>query len=403
MAISNQQKKRATKKINVTPQPLKIRGGAPSGNVSKSEILQRMLENNALRLVSEEIVDKTGTPVTGVTSVTWATFTGGSFDLTTARYVHVSDKHSTRNATATPGSLWRIDPTGGTGYKRQLVSGPIYCANEAAAPAAADFPGLWIYDAGLGPNGCDRISDGTGYLVRSGSIIHRDTSRATALVCPAATFTAATPTTAAAGADTLLTSAGVHGLTTAACITAGDSYIYISGGTGWTVGFHKITAIAVDTTGVTVQIDTPFDAGFGTPTIVLANSGTDVVLETITLPRLSTNSRVTTRVTTHHPNTANNKNFKLKLGGTALYVPTYSNAAVALSNNLEYSFYNRGSVSSQVASAGNLSPTGLGSSSQPCNTSAIDTGTGTAQITLSYSPATANEVCGIEAYEVEVS
>lgn len=342
------------------------------------------------------------TPISYET-VTYAQFMNSGFDVATERTVYVSDKHSTRDGTSEPGSFWRIIPSAASTYKRQLISGPIYCSNEAAAPAATSHPGLQIFDAGLGPNGCYRYSDGTGYLVRSGSIIHRDTSRATALVCPAATFTAATPTTAAAGADTLLTSAGVHGLTTAACITAGDSYIYISGGTGWTVGFHKITAIAVDTTGVTVQIDTPFDAGFGTPTIVLANSGTDVVLETITLPRLSTNSRVTTRVTTHHPNTANNKNFKLKLGGTALYVPNYSNATVALSNSLEYSFYNRDSVSSQVASVGNLSPTGFGSSSQPCSTSAIDTGTGTAQITLSYSPATANEVCGIEAYEVEVS
>lgn len=336
-------------------------------------------------------------------TVTYAQFTAGDFDLTTARHVVVSDRHSTRDASDLCGSLWWIAPANATGYKRVLRSPPIYCANEAAAPAASDHPGLEIFDAGLGPSGCYRYSDGTGYLVRAGSVVHRDTSRATALVCPAATFLGAY-TIAAAGADTLITSAGgAHGLTTAACITAGASYIYISAGTGWTAGFHKINAIAVDTLGTSIQIDTTYDAGFGNPTIVLANSGTDVVLETITLPRLSTNSRVTTRVTTHHPNTANNKNFKLKLGGTALYVPTYSNTSVALSNNLEYSFYNRGSVSSQVASAGNLSATGLGSSSQPCNTSAIDTGTSTAQITLSYSPAAANEVCGIEAYEVEVS
>lgn len=173
MAISNQQKNRATKKLNVTPQPLKIRGGAPSGNVSKSEILQRMLENNALRLVSEEIVDKTGTPVTGVTSVTWATFTGGSFDLTTARYVHVSDKHSTRNATATPGSLWRIDPTGGTGYKRQLADDPIYCATLASAPDPTAYPGLECYVASFDG---DVVSNGTAYEPKDQYVVLKNLS-----------------------------------------------------------------------------------------------------------------------------------------------------------------------------------------------------------------------------------
>lgn len=351
---------------------------------------------------SDEVTDGYGNTITGVASYTWAQFTDIGFDLTTARYVTVTDKHSTRNATAAPGSLWRIDPTAATAYKRQLVSGPIYCANEAAAPAAASYPGLWIYDASLGPNGCDRISDGTGYLVKPGSVIHRDTQRGQSLVCPAATFLTITASSAAAGADTLLTSAGgVHGLTTAVCITAGNSYIYISGGTGWTVGFHKINAIAVDSTGTTIQIDTPYDAGFGTPTIVLANAGVDVPMETVTLPRLSANSRVTTRAALFYPSAAGNKNFKLKLGGTALYAPLLGSSGV--SNSLEYTFYNRNSVSSQTATTGYLTQTGLGTSSVAPSTSAIDTSTGTAQITLTYAPATANEVCGVDALEVEVS
>lgn len=101
-----------------------------------------------------------GVPVTGVASYTWADFTGGSFDLTTARYVHVSDKHSTRNATATPGSLWRIDPTGGTGYKRQLVSGPIYAATLDAALDPVDYPGIESYIASFDG---DVVSNGSAY------------------------------------------------------------------------------------------------------------------------------------------------------------------------------------------------------------------------------------------------
>lgn len=112
------------------------------------------------------------------------------------------------------------------------------------------------------------------------------------LVEPAVTFTAVTPSSAAGGADTLLTSAGAHGLT--AAVSVGAS-IYVSGGIGWTIGFHKITAIAVDTTGTTIQIDTPFDVGMDTPTIALAN--TFVILASVTIPPLLANSQVRWDVT----------------------------------------------------------------------------------------------------------
>lgn len=330
-------------------------------------------------------------------SVTYSQFMDAGFDVATARFVHVSDKHSSRDASVTAGSLWRIDPAAGSTRKRILVSPPIYCSNEAAAPAAASHPGLEIFDAGLGPNGCYRYSDGTGYLVRAGSIVHRDTSRATALVCPASTF--GTATVADSGGFVQLTGAGVHGLTQAVCVTAGTSYIWVTGGTaGLTVGFHQIRTVTDG--GAVLLLQTAY-ASAGNVTCVKAGDGTDVVLETITLPRLSANSRVSTRITAHIPTAATNKNFKLKLGGTTLFQPTFN--GIGVSNYGEFTFYNRGSVSSQVASTGNLSATGFGASSQACNTSSIDTSTGTAQITLSYSPATANEVCGFEAYEVEVS
>lgn len=341
------------------------------------------------------------TPISYET-VTYAQLMDSGFDVDTERTVYVTDKHSTMNGTAEPGSFWRIIPSAASTYKRQLISGPIYCANEAAAPTASNHPGLEIFDAGLGPNGCYRYSDGTGYLVRPGSIIQRTTAKSNALVCPASTFLGAytIASAAAGGADTLITSAGgVHGLTTAACITAGNSYIYISAGTGWTAGFHLITAIAVDSTGTSIQIDTPYDAGFGNPTIVLANSGTDVTLQTITLPRLSSNSRVSVRASLSFPNPSTNKTFKVKLGGTTLYQPTLNGAGV--SNYGEWTFYNR-TVSSQKAALGYLAPTGLGASSVAGSTAAIDTSTGTAQITLSYSPAAANEVCAIEVSETEI-
>ena len=340
-----------------------------------------------------------GSAITGVASVAWATFIDSGFDVATARYVHVSDKHSTRNATAAPGSLWRIDPTAATAYKRQLVSAPIYCANEAAAPAAASYPGLWIYDASLGPNGCDRISDGTGYLVKPGSVIHRDTVRGQSLIVPAATFTGAYTISDSGGLTKIKSAgAGAHGLSTAVAVTAGASYIHISAGTGWTTGLHLVTNVTVADE---IIINTPYNAGFGNPTITKAGDGVDVVLETVTLPRLSANSRVNTRATLFYPSAATNKNFKLKLGATALFSPVLNAAGV--SDSIEFTFVNRNSVSSQIGTAGYLTQTGLGTSSVAPSTSAIDTSTGTAQITLTYAPAAANEVCGVDVLEVEVS
>lgn len=343
-----------------------------------------------------------GTPVS-YESVTYSQFTDVNFDLTTARHVIVSDRHSTRDASDACGSLWWIAPENATGYKRVLRSPPIYCATSAALPSASTFKNGRAYQADLGPEGCDMRSDATGWIPEQGSVVYRKTTKSNAIVCPAATFTSVTPSSAAGGVDTVLTSAGVHGLTTAVCITAGASYIYVSGGTGWTVGFHKITAIAVDSTGVTVQIDTPYNAGFGTPTIVLANSGTDVVLDTVTLPRLRANSKVTTDASMAVINSGNNKNFKVKLGGTALVSALYSNATVYTTNRSIFSFYNQGSVSSQVGCAGNTNPNGFGTSSAALPTSAIDTSTGSAQLTFSFSPEAANEPCAIECIETVVS
>ena len=72
------------------------------------------------------LTDASGNVISGVASYTWAQFTAGAFDTSIARYVHVSDRHSTTDGTSTPGSLWRIDPTAASARKRNLMSGPVY-------------------------------------------------------------------------------------------------------------------------------------------------------------------------------------------------------------------------------------------------------------------------------------
>jgi len=102
-----------------------------------------------------------GIAISGIESYTWAQFIDAGFDLTTPKYVRVTDKHSTRDASATPGSIWYVDPTASSLRKRQLFSGPIYYATAAAAPDPASYPGMEIYNAGFGVGGSDWVSNGT--------------------------------------------------------------------------------------------------------------------------------------------------------------------------------------------------------------------------------------------------
>jgi len=164
MAISNQQKNRATKKLNVTPQPLKIRGGAPSGNVSKSEILQRMLENKVVRYVDNEIIDQSGNTITGAFAVPWAKFIVDSTDpalgidpAVEMTYV-ISDKEVYPNG---PRPRFYVRPDA-PGNKRFLISDSLYVPTFASRPAAATWPGLKIMIGDFG-NAIAR-SDGTDYV-----------------------------------------------------------------------------------------------------------------------------------------------------------------------------------------------------------------------------------------------
>lgn len=117
-----------------------------------------------VRYDGTSLIGPDGTAISGVPSYTWAQFTDAGFDLTTARYVRITDRHSTRDASATPGSIWYIDPSASTASrKRQLFSAPIYFATAAAAPDPATYPFLRCYFANFGKGGSDWESNGTIY------------------------------------------------------------------------------------------------------------------------------------------------------------------------------------------------------------------------------------------------
>jgi len=122
--------------------------------------------------------DSSGNLISGVASYTWAQFTAGDFDTSIARYVHVSDRHSTTDGTSTPGSLWRIDPTATAIRKRNLVSAAIYYGTFATAIAevpVASWPNHRIY-----PNDvkAELVNNGTRYAFKQKGLIQLAASTA---------------------------------------------------------------------------------------------------------------------------------------------------------------------------------------------------------------------------------
>jgi len=267
-------------------------------------------------------------------------------------------------------------------------------AAEASFPAAS-YPGWKIRDSTYG---LDYVSDGTEYVFPTGStLLTRSEVSTNVLIVPAATFTAVTAGTAAAGADTTLGSAGAHGLSTAVAVTAGASYIYISGGTGWTVGWHKINSI---TDANNFVIDTPYDAGFGAPTIVLAGSATLVPMLAITIPPLTLNGEIALDMTPLVSNSNNAKNLKIKLNSTEFFAPTFANVTgMSTTVGCNFVIANQNNLSSQKATVGPLSYNGIVSTSADGNTGSVATSSATT-LNVYYNPSTANERCSISRYRV---
>lgn len=212
---------------------------------------------------------------------------------------------------------------------------------------------------------------------------------ATKLIEPAATFTATTPTDGGSG-TIVLTSAGAHGLTAARAVGAS---IYISAGTGWTVGFYPITAIDLDTTGVAITITGTFDVGMGSPTIALAN--TEVTLTTIDIPILSANSMFEYEASWSFTNSANTKTLRTRFGGTQV---TATGPTTTASYSVRKIITNRGATNSQIVTTA-LADGSLGNTTASYVSLSIDTSVSTS-LTITAQPTTANELVHLERYHV---
>lgn len=167
---------------------------------------------------------------------------------------------------------------------------------------------------------CEAYSNGVDWLIVNGEAVLYNNAIWKKIVAPAATFITYTFTIANGGAETKITGAGVHGLTTAVAVGA---YIRISANTGgtvpWTVGLYRITAVTDGGSDLTVVNSFPGAGLLGAPTIALA--GTELEVERIHLPPLTDTGSFRWAIATENTGTST-KNTRLRFGDAAESIST---------------------------------------------------------------------------------
>lgn len=295
--------------------------------------------------VATGLIDpRTGLPMSGAPTYIYADAVAAIATLANV-VVIITDIQSVGSGS---GSMWKgnaagtlLEPWGG--------SKPIYTL--ATRPSAVGRTGWRIQVSDYGAYGADLISNGTQWNIDGGrAAVYRTGAASNAIIFPAATFTSAYTIDSNAG-NVRITSAGAHGLTTAIAITAGDSYISITGCTNMTAGLYKITALDVDTTGVKITILLTYSASITVTAITLAN-GADTTLLSVTIPPITANGSVIVDASWGWTTDAGAvaKNPSIKLGGTSFSAPTASTAASVAMHLTPLKIQNRNSQTSQIGS-----------------------------------------------------
>lgn len=216
--------------------------------------------------------DSSGNLISGVASYTWAQFTAGDFDTSIARYVHVSDRHSTTDGTSTPGSLWRIDPSATAIRKRNLVSAAIYYSSFAAAIAevpVASWPNHRIY-----PNDvkAELVNNGTRYAFKQKGLVQVAASTAPNsdwfVGTGSISATVLTITAVTSGSLSVGDIVNGTGVTADPGIPAGTKIVSFGTGTGGTGTYNITTSQTVASTTIVnkntekIRLQYLFPAGF---------------------------------------------------------------------------------------------------------------------------------------------
>ena len=133
------------------------------------------------------------------------------------------------------------------------------------------------------------------------------------VIVPAATFVTLTQSTAGAGLNTRLTSAGQIGTT--AAVSVGKSLYVTWGGTGVN-GFYVIAGQDTDTTGLYIDIVYPYVLAHGTPVVAVAGDTVTLAAANIEANTLGIGGSFKFDALFTHTNSATNKSLIASYGGT---------------------------------------------------------------------------------------
>lgn len=280
-----------------------------------------------------------------------------------------------------------------------VVSVPPQAVETMGGLPDADLNPQGIYTVKtLGARGLTYISDATDWGLVNGIASAFDDATPVRAVAPAVTFATFTVATANGGLHTKVSAAGTHGLTNANSVTTPvATHVYISAGTGWTPGLYAIAAIDTDSTGVSIDLDTPF-ASQGVPTIALVDQ--EITLKTISVPPLTPNGSAELESSWKLTETAPSKRLRVYLETEQLFNVNVTNSKA--SARCTVGFMNRGVETSQITKGVKGSISAWGSVSGDLVTSSFDTSVPT-EMTVRTQIETADDPVQLEIVSLRIT
>lgn len=212
---------------------------------------------------------------------------------------------------------------------------------------------------------------------------------------------------AAAGAQTKLTGTLGHALTTANQITAGDTYVYVSGSTGagtvdWTVGWYKVTAITDAGNDFTVL--RAYDANLKEP--VISETGTETEGYRFLLPPLSITGGFEIFVLTKNSTNATEHKTRVRYGANGAAIGSMTEIMGSNDTNLQVVSFragmqNAGSNTVQVGMGGTSDVDGWGVGGTSYAAPTIDNSSAVTDIAVTMSVASNDSTIEIVAYRCD--
>lgn len=239
-------------------------------------------------------------------------------------------------------------------------------------PSGALNVGKFMRVRNVGYAGADVVAkaDGEWYFRNGEIVLGMMTGVPKSFIVPAATFTGYTLSSAASGTRTLITAGGAHGVTGTFAV---NKSIYVFGGPGWTTGFYDVKAVALDTTGTSLEIDLPYSAVRGAPVIALPNDF--VPFFSIPVPPLLDNSYFSVVTGFNYTNSAVTKTPVVRLTDGSVNLDAMSVLGVTTHDGGSYltTIRNFGSKTAQITGIAATHGGGLASTTAPATNGTVNT------------------------------